>query len=653
MEVLDKDWLKRAIFGDESTSAAALADMSIIPMVGTVPHGKKYEYLFVSGKGRIANWMDELCRVLTQEQPHATERAWQILMHMKPEPILGSRPGWAEASFVNACLDRHLPIPFMFHLLTASKGVRSIMHIVRRPELKLRLDQPETIEAINRLQDAPGSLLDRENAAHALYLAVAGQETEATEEAKKALSTLHGWHIRGLTGFRGNIRVNSRIPWSAFSDSVFELAFGDTMEWMVRHETLTEENLSATLVAIREYRSLGTKCPKERVDRITTFLQGKLDEIHAQQRSEEERKRWIAMLARLDSWAEHPPTKPEGIRKYLDDLSFARNVLQSYRRRMWWHPEQHDVAQDRLRRWEARADQLREELERLEQASAAQAEREAAEASKRDAEAETFEKWQECIADRCRRIVRVFNGFFGLDIDPEAVLAGEIETFASVESPSPSMKLAQAIQMKPLMAQHLLRDRTWLTIEEGEREAEWTATFSSANLLVWHELGHLIDPAWLKQFFSTIDMASWSDEQRAHATETVIDALAMRLGTMLYVHSASLPLLLKPEDRQHAMLNSHLAMAERVVAYCASQEALAPEWHILLVREIAELEVHRDLYGFADADRTIAEMRTSWRDVITELEWLRQAFVELYRTALQHINVAFLCFRSSLDENES
>ncbi|MFA5184672.1 MAG: hypothetical protein WC456_04070 [Patescibacteria group bacterium] len=209
-----------------------------------------------------------------------------------------------------------------------------------------------------------------------------------------------------------------------------------------------------------------------------------------------------------------------------------------------------------------------------------------------------FQYWQNLIEQRCRQIVNIFNGLFDADISPDAVLAGEVSGFfASIQSsgssyPSlgQSLRLSQSLTLRQCLN---LDIQTHLTLEEGDDEKEWKATYRSANFLVWHELCHLVgtslvDPLVQQALGHAPDYSKSIDAQ---AREVVIDALAMRFGEIFYVHPNKKRVVATTAQRRNIMLNSHLAAVRRVIRWYSKKTREEGD-DVFLSRLGSELNIH-------------------------------------------------------------
>ena len=280
----------------------------------------------------------------------------------------------------------------------------------------------------------------------------------------------------------------------------------------------------------------------------------------------------------------------------------------------------------------------------------------AAEAARRDEEKrrrKVFEHWEGLIADRCRHIVIVFNGIYGLDIDPDAVLQGiPPESYAYITSGSsgsggsPGMGLRMALEQRQelRLREH---EKTWLTIEQGDEEEEMRATFDAANLLVWHELGHLANPAALNKYLPPELLPLDSTEDlHSMAREVVIDAVAFRLAKTLYVHPDRSRHLIREYERQKTFCRSHLIQFRRVLR--AAHDGSEDHSPLLIARLAAEAERHLAFDSGPELKEALAQA-----EPYLALE--RKAlgiFREIYFRALT-VDILTLDFRPSLcDEAE-
>jgi hypothetical protein len=269
-----------------------------------------------------------------------------------------------------------------------------------------------------------------------------------------------------------------------------------------------------------------------------------------------------------------------------------------------------------------------------------------------------LEKFQNLLAQRCRQLVKVFNGLNDLEIDDEAVLNGdELGAFASIHrSRSGGVRLEQRLVLR--MEKHYLGDdRTWLEIDAKDDEEEMRATIESANLLVWHELCHLADPRAVKQFMNSVTLPKVHDDDTAarQAMEVIIDGLGMNMGMSFYVHpNPGEPIPRRDTERHAKMYESHAAMARRIVAYLGEKE-LSPAECAFVTRFIAELDVHI-ANGSKPARKAQGKMLSTFGEKLGAYQALREAYAALYIKVLFWPGIASLKFYSSLiemDEDEA
>lgn len=300
---------------------------------------------------------------------------------------------------------------------------------------------------------------------------------------------------------------------------------------------------------------------------------------------------------------------------------------------------------DFLSKKKTREEQRLAKEEKLKQAKAGREQRE------QEKRQQVMEDWQNLIEQRCRQTVKVFNGLFDTEISPEAVLAGEISgAFASIQSGgAPSPSLGQSLQLKQTLSlsQHLmLSPETWLTLEEGDEEAGWLATYQSENFLIWHELCHLTSPDVLDRLIrQALDRApDYRQRLDRQAKEVVIDGLAMLLASEFYVHPDQGRAFATPVRRKKAMLQSHTAMIKRVIRWY-SGKSLEESDKIFLSRLDAELSVHMETANNPELD----VLRSALQELIGSD--LNLPFSELYRLAAK-LDPQTIPIRQSLSESE-
>jgi len=268
--------------------------------------------------------------------------------------------------------------------------------------------------------------------------------------------------------------------------------------------------------------------------------------------------------------------------------------------------------------------------------------------------AERLEVVRELIAQRCRQIVKVFNGLFDREIDPDAVLNGQVTgEYASIQSMPASMGIRMAQRMTLAMSQHqILEGRTWLEIEEGDDEQEMRDAFESANLLVWHELCHLVRPSAVDDMLKAVPLPADSTEaDKAQARELVLDALAMRLGQIAYAHPPLGEDFPRTEEQRLQLMRCSLsAMARRVVRHLG-QTDFQPGQHEFILRLAAELQVHA-ADGSARAKDALEAMQETFAPLLEQGYELQEKYAALYGYVLAMAHVTSLPFRGSLDEDE-
>jgi hypothetical protein len=261
---------------------------------------------------------------------------------------------------------------------------------------------------------------------------------------------------------------------------------------------------------------------------------------------------------------------------------------------------------------------------------------------------------QEEVERRCRQIVKVFNGLFDCEIDPDAVLNGQVTgEYASIQSMPTSMGMHMAQRMLLTQTQHqILEGRTWLEIEEGDDEQEMRDAFESTNVLVWHELCHLVRPSAVNVLLEAVALPPDADEDaKAQARELVLDALAMRLGQIAYVHpplGEDFPRT--EEQRLQLMRRSLSAMARRVVRHLG-QADLQPGQREFILRLAAELQVHA-ADGSARAKDALEAMQETFAPLLEQGCELQEKYAALYGYVLAMAHVTSLPFRGSLNEDE-
>ena len=244
-----------------------------------------------------------------------------------------------------------------------------------------------------------------------------------------------------------------------------------------------------------------------------------------------------------------------------------------------------------------RADRMHR-IEQEELMARAQAAQDAAtERMRRQEHERLFTAWKNRIERRVVSITRVFSGVFGLDVREDAVLTGEVQgSYGSIHygggSSAPGMSMSMS-----LMVINCTRLRTFIEIEEGQQESEWSATFDSLNFLVHHELAHLADteennPIEAVPWPSALG-ASVSDAVESARKEIVVDGIAMRMASELYVHpNLGEAFYREQEDREHCAILAHAKLAERIAKKFAPGFSYDPDEVALFVRLYAQLTEH-------------------------------------------------------------
>lgn len=209
---------------------------------------------------------------------------------------------------------------------------------------------------------------------------------------------------------------------------------------------------------------------------------------------------------------------------------------------------------------------------------------------------ELYKSWKARIGARCRAIVTVFNGVFGLDIDPNSILTGEVSgSYASIYSgggslgPDMHLRTGQTLELR-LEIRLESRRGTWLELEEGGDEAEWAKAYEAENLLIWHELSHLADGPTLGRLLRSVpEYLALNELDRYQARELVIDAIGLGLAESLYVHPDKRRHLVTPGTRQAMMLRALCVQTQRVLDSVADETT-----NNLLLRLFVQLDTYRN-----------------------------------------------------------
>lgn len=222
----------------------------------------------------------------------------------------------------------------------------------------------------------------------------------------------------------------------------------------------------------------------------------------------------------------------------------------------------------------------------------------------------SFEIMREAIAQRCRQIVTVFNGLFDLEIDSDTVMRE-------------------------------------LGIKVGDDKQAMRLIFESANLLVWHELCHLADPAVVREMLRSVSLpARASQTDKTHAREVVIDALAMLMGRIMYAHPVTGQSIPRTEaHRENLMITGLLALTRRVGQ--PSDGPIGPDQRAYVLRLAAELETKALNGSEASENRLKHLMRMGWGPILEKGRELQEAYATLYGYVLTVADVTCLKFKSS------
>ncbi|MDP3771285.1 MAG: hypothetical protein Q8R16_03220 [bacterium] len=260
-----------------------------------------------------------------------------------------------------------------------------------------------------------------------------------------------------------------------------------------------------------------------------------------------------------------------------------------------------------------------------------------------------IERWRTRIEDRCSRIVTVFNGVFGLQIDPHAVLEGAVSgEYASISSSASHVGMQLVLRQEQRLLQCMVaKTGTWLSIEEGEDEEEAKATYASANFLIWHELAHLANPSVVAEVLG--ERFTGDGAATAQARELVVDAVGLGLGRMLYVHpgfDAPRAYIVDPQERLRVMAGSHRTLVRRIVSRHAGT---SPDLKTvcLLARLRAAQDVHRTLQSGGSRLAALAGVD----ELLIGHEETLARYRALYERALL-LDVSTLSFRGSFGDDE-
>lgn len=282
--------------------------------------------------------------------------------------------------------------------------------------------------------------------------------------------------------------------------------------------------------------------------------------------------------------------------------------------------------------------QIQEQKEREERRRNAEAE---AEEARRKARRELREEWQARIAGRCAHIVTVFNGVFGLTIDPDSVLSGQVTgEYASINSAAPSLGMSMTLSLRLVQELHC-RTETWLNIEEGDDPAEWRRTYTAGNCLVWHELAHLMDRRLIRTILKKHLPSDATPEVALQAHELALDAVAFRLATAIYVHpDVDIRHLTQAEERREVMMRAIEVQVDRLRRWIES-EPESDSRSCLIARFLVQLDAH----GLTKNARRLAGM-------IEGQDKLRRLYAAIFGDALT-ISVLSQVFHSTVQTDET
>ncbi|MDD5726771.1 MAG: hypothetical protein PHC53_05225 [Patescibacteria group bacterium] len=260
-----------------------------------------------------------------------------------------------------------------------------------------------------------------------------------------------------------------------------------------------------------------------------------------------------------------------------------------------------------------------------------------------------FEIMRAAIYQRCWQITTVFNGLFDCEVDPNSVMNGEISgSYASTHSTLGHVLTPQIEAELRVDQPQLVTASTWLEIEEDDDETALRLTFESANLLAWHELCHLANPAQVREMLRSVSLPAHAGQtDKVHAREVVIDALAMLMGRIMYAHPVTGQSIPRTEtQRKNLMTAGLLALTKRV-----SQPANAPikpGQRTFMLRLAAELETEA-LNGSSESEKGLKRlMRMGYAPMLEKGRELQEAYATLYGYVLSVIDVTNMEFRSSV-----
>lgn len=266
-----------------------------------------------------------------------------------------------------------------------------------------------------------------------------------------------------------------------------------------------------------------------------------------------------------------------------------------------------------------------------------------------------FEIMREAIAQRCRQIVTVFNGLFDFEVDPDTALSGEISGEHALIHSTGGRVLSPQLESALKTKLHLLvTGSTWLEIEQDDDEQAMRETFESANLLVWHELCHLADPAVAREALKAVPLPA--EANKVHAREVVIDALAMLMGRIMYAHPVTGQSIPRTDAERNRIMCIGLSALTRRICRTDRPPSASPNKQSLILRLAAELEIHV-LNDSREAAYALKLIEQVWKPVLGEGRAIKEAYSTLYGYTLSMTDVTNLKFRPSLsswtgDESE-
>ncbi len=245
----------------------------------------------------------------------------------------------------------------------------------------------------------------------------------------------------------------------------------------------------------------------------------------------------------------------------------------------------------------------------------------------------------EAVYKRCRRIVLVFNGLFGADVDPEAVFNGDPEAAMAQPSPKAGLKLTS----RDCADLHSLdNEHNWFDLGQMDSPEERADALSSVNLLVWHQLCHALAGEELDRAleFAAQNAGTGTDDENLsrQAHELVYDALAMHFGATFYAHQKPGAGLAKtPAERKDLMFEALEAWARRVARiddqpgdpYCPRSDL---GLRILAMLEFHDLKLDRSITDKLRTERYPAKEARK-RFGLLKAAYVRAIKIDLSKTA--------------------